>query len=425
MDRIRSVKGMNDLFEDALPTFRKIEHAARETFLTFGYGEIRTPILEDLKLFVRGVGETTDIVTKEMFHFVDGSGKGATEVGLRPEGTAAVVRALLQAGRLAPDADARYFYMGPMFRRERPQKGRYRQFHQFGAEAFHLDAPSIDVEQMALIHTLLTMLEIEGVEIIVNTLGDASDRETFSAALRTYYGDHQDLLSDDAKERLEKNPLRLLDSKDPKLVELAKNAPSPIDHIGDAARAHFDGVREGLERLSIPYRVDDKLVRGLDYYTRTVFEAVADTGLGAQNAVAAGGRYDGLVEQLGGKPTSGVGFAAGIERLVLMLEDAGRAEASAGPQILIAGADEAGVAAAERLVFELRKQGVRAEFDHRGGKVKAQVRRADRAQIPFVAIVGEREVDGKTVGVKQMATGDVQEVALTSDAILGALKSKA
>jgi len=424
-DRIKSVKGMHDLFEVDLATWRKLERAAQDTFTAFGYGEIRTPILEKTALFVRGVGEATDIVSKEMFRFDDSGGDGGkvTDVCMRPEGTAAVVRALLQAGKLTPDSDERVFYMGPMFRRERPAKGRFRQFFQLGAEAFGFTRPSIDVEMMAMVQTLLDELGLTGVKLLINTLGDPEDRAAYTEALKGYYQDHFDKLSDDAKDRLEKNPLRLLDGKEDVLVELAKDAPKIDGFLGDAAKAHFDDVREGLTRLKIPFVVEPKLVRGLDYYTRTVFEAVAESGLGAQNAVAAGGRYDGLVEQLGGKSMPGVGFAAGIERLVLLLEDAGKKLDKQPPQLMLIAADDAGRNAAEVLALDLRRQGTCVEVDHRGAKMKAQIRRADRASIPFVVVLGSREVEEGKGQLKKMATGDVQDVDLTADALSAGLQT--
>ncbi|MCP4501024.1 MAG: histidine--tRNA ligase [Deltaproteobacteria bacterium] len=424
MDRIKSVKGMHDLFEEQLSTWRVVERVAQDTFLAFGYGEIRTPVLEKTPLFVRGVGETSDIVSKEMFRFDDQGGDGkVTDVCLRPENTAAVVRALLQAGKLTPDSDERVFYMGPMFRRERPAKGRFRQFHQFGAEAFGFTRSSIDVEMMAMVHTLIDELGSSGVSLLINTLGDAEDRVAYTAALKDYYQDHFEQLSDDAKERLEKNPLRLLDGKEEILIKLAQDAPKIGGYLGDAARAHFDEVQEGLTRLNVPFVVEEKLVRGLDYYTRTVFEAVADSGLGAQNAVAAGGRYDGLVQQLGGKPMPGVGFAAGIERLVLLLENAKKTQLRSPARLMFIAADDAGRHFAEPLALALRKQGVKVELDHRGGKMKAQIRRADRANISFVVVLGTNEVESGKAQLKEMATGDVNEVDLNPESLLNTLRT--
>jgi histidyl-tRNA synthetase len=418
METLRAVKGMNDLFEDELATWRRVEEAARRTCSAFGYGEIRTPILEETALFVRGVGEETDIVTKEMYAFADGD----KSVCLRPENTAGVVRAMVEHGKLPADADERVFYVGPMFRRERPQKGRYRQFHQLGAEALGFSSASVDVEMMAMIAAFLDALGVTGVKLLVNTLGDAAERGPYADALRAYFGQHEAELSEDSKRRLTTNVLRILDSKDPKDRALAQGAPRTLDHLGDASRAHFDAVTNGLARLGIPFVVEPTLVRGLDYYTRTVFEVVAEAGLGAQNTVAAGGRYDGLVQTLGGRPTPAVGFAAGIERLVLLLQDAGKAANATGPELYLIGADDDGRASAERLAYGLRRRGVRVEIDHRGRSVKAQMRGADRSAARFTMVLGSREIAGGAADLKRMAGGDVSRVALDVDALDVAMK---
>jgi histidyl-tRNA synthetase len=423
-NRIQSIKGMNDLFEEALATWRHVEDTARAIFLRYGYGEIRTPTLEETQLFVRSVGEASDIVHKEMYTFLDGgeSAKGGTQVTLRPENTAGVVRALVQHGRLPADAEARVFYIGPMFRRERPQKGRYRQFHQLGAEAFGLTDASIDVEMMAMLHHFVEELGLSGVKLVLNSLGDAADRPPYLEALTAYFTAHKDKLSEDSQRRLELNPLRILDSKSEGDRALIADAPKPLEHLGDAAKAHFDEVLSGLEKLGVPYEVDDKLVRGLDYYTRTVFEVLAETGLGAQNAVAAGGRYDDLVETLGGRPTPGIGFAAGIERIVLLLEEAGKAVEPAPPALMLVGADDEGRAQAHALAAAVRRLGVSVEVDHRGRKVKAQLKRADRAQIALVGVIGDRERAEGKVGLKKMSDGSVHEVALEAEALAAAAR---
>ena len=418
METLRAVKGMNDLFEDELRTWRRVEESARRACIAFGYDEIRTPILEETALFVRGVGEETDIVTKEMYAF-DDAGKS---VCLRPENTAGVVRAMIEHGKLPADAEARVFYVGPMFRRERPQKGRYRQFHQLGAEALGFSSPSVDVEMMAMIAAFLDDLGVTGVKLLVNTLGDADERAPYADALRAYFGAHEERLSSDSKRRLTTNVLRILDSKDEGDRALAAGAPKTLDFLGAASRAHFDAVTGGLARLGIPFAVEPTLVRGLDYYTRTVFEVVAETGLGAQNTVAAGGRYDGLVQTLGGRPTPAVGFAAGLERLILLLQDAGKATPATGPDLYVVGADDDGRASAEKLAYGLRRRGRRVEIDHRGRSVKAQMRAADRSAARFTLVLGSREIAGGAADLKRMAGGDVSRVALDVDAIDVAMK---
>jgi histidyl-tRNA synthetase len=414
------VTGMDDLFEAELATWRHLERIAHETFQAFGFGEIRTPILEERALFVRGVGEGTDIVSKEMFAFEDRGDKdgASTHVVLRPENTAGVVRAMLEHGKLFADAYEQVYYLGPMFRRERPQAGRRRQFHQLGCEAFGTAEPGMDVTVIALVHTLLTRLGLSGhVTLHLNTLGDPADRTVYTAALVDYFTAHEARLSDDSRRRLHENPLRILDSKDEGDRVLVKDAPKPLQHLSARARSHFDDVKAGLDRLGIAYVVDDALVRGLDYYTRTVFEFVGEVGVGAQATVAAGGRYDGLVETLGGRPTPAVGFAGGIERLVMMMNALGTAAAPGRPALYLIGADDAGRARVEQLAQALRLQGIAVGADVRGRSVKAQMKAADRADARLSAVIGSGEVAAGTVKVKTMATGDVSEVALDAAAL--------
>jgi histidyl-tRNA synthetase len=421
-ERIQSVKGMQDLFEESLRTWRHVERTAADVFAAFGYGEIRTPIVEEVQLFVRSVGEATDIVEKEMYAFVDRD-REATHLALRPENTAGVVRALVQHGLLPADADARVFYIGAMFRRERPQKGRYRQFHQLGAEAFGFAQPAADVEMMAMLHVFAERLGLSGVSLIVNTLGDKADRPRYAAALQAYLSSHEGALSEDSRRRLHTNPLRILDSKDAGDQEIVRDAPKPRSFLSDDARAHFEAVMDGLTRLSVPFVVDDRLVRGLDYYTRTVFELLATTGLGAQNAVAAGGRYDNLVHELGGRETPALGFAAGIERIVLLLEDAGKTVGPRGADIMLIGADESGRRLAQVLAHGLRQRGLFVDVDVRDRGVKALMKRADKSGARKVVVIGDREQNEGRAQVKTMATGVVQDAALTVDSLVLALQS--
>ena len=411
---IRAVKGMHDLFEDELCTWRRVEALARDVFLRFGYGETRTPILEETQLFVRSVGETTDIVEKEMYTFADRD-KAGTSLCLRPENTAGVVRACLQAGKLHADAEVKLFYLGPMFRRERPAKGRFRQFHQLGAEAFGIDSPAVDVEMMAMLHMLLSELGLSGIELRVNSLGGPEDRPAYAEALRAYFGAHKGELCPDCQRRLDTNVLRVLDCKVPSDQALAADAPLTLDYLSHPSRAHFDAVLSGLDRLHIPHVVDPKLVRGLDYYSGTVFEALALSGLGAQNAVAGGGRYDGLVEELGGRPTPAIGFAAGIERIVLLLEESGKAEKPRPAKLMLIGADERGREAAERLGHELRGRGVHVEVDVKGRSVKAQMKHADRSGVEQVLVLGARELEASSAELKHMHAGTVETVPLHAE----------
>ena len=409
MSNIRAIKGMNDLFEEDLIWWRKITSTAEQIFQAYGYGEIRTPVLEEAQLFIRGVGETTDIVEKEMYLFEDRDKK---MVCLRPENTAGVVRALLQHGKIRPDMDERVYYFGQMFRRERPQKGRYRQFHQLGVEAFGVAEPSADVETMAMLHSFLTELGMKGVNLILNSLGEGAERQKYTLALKNYFMSHQSSLCEDCQRRLEKNVLRILDCKAENCKGLGDEAPTAIGYLDDASKQHFDAVENGLQRLNIPYTVSHRLVRGLDYYTRTVFEAMAETGLGAQNTVIAGGRYDGLVGQFGGKPTPAVGFAGGIERLVLLLKEGAGDLKMACPDLVLVGADDIGREKATELAFFLRAKGIFVEVDHKMRSVKAQMRRANRMEARYTMVLGDSEIRKNQADLKNLENGNVQEVEL-------------
>jgi histidyl-tRNA synthetase len=420
-DTISAIKGMDDLFEADLQDRRFIEDEARANFLAFGFGEIRTPIVEETALFVRGVGQGSDIVHKEMYAFEDrgrDDDKG-TSICLRPENTAGVVRAMLQAGKIFADAYEKLFYLGPMFRREQPQLGRRRQFHQLGCEALGYAEPGMDVEVMALVHVLLTRLGLAPhVKLLINSLGDAADRPAYNAALVAYFEQHRSQLSEDSRRRLSENPLRILDSKDPGDQALVAGAPRSVDHLSDEARTHFAAVQAGLTRLGIPFVVDTALVRGLDYYSRTVFEFVGATGLGAQSAVAAGGRYDGLVQTLGGRPTPAVGFASGIERLLLMRASLQLKAAAVVPSLMLVGADDDGRATCERLAHGLRMAGIRVAVDVRGRGMKAQLKSADKLGAIYVAVVGSQEVATGEVTLKRLADGDTStRAALTVDGL--------
>jgi len=419
---LQRVKGMDDLFEADLTTWRHVEGVARATFAAFGFGEIRTPVVEETAVFVRGVGASSDIVHKEMFAFDASFDDGeASSVCLRPENTAGVVRAMIEHGKLFADAYEQVFYIGPMFRRERPQAGRRRQFHQIGCESFGFAEAGMDVSVIACVHAILSRLGLaSSTKLLINSLGDPADRAGYTRDLVAYFSVHESKLSEDSVRRLKENPLRILDSKDPGDRALIADAPKPLASLGAEARAHFDAVKAGLDRLGIAYVVDESLVRGLDYYTRTVFEFVGTQGLGAQSTVAAGGRYDGLVETLGGRHTPAVGFAAGIERLVLMLEAAGLKQGPTVPAIALIGADDAGRAEVERLAHGLRLAGVAVYADVRGRSVKAQMKSADKVAARLCAVIGSGEVGGRTVQVKTMATGAVTPCALDVNA-LGAL----
>lgn len=407
-NRIHAVKGMNDLLPEQSPLWQQLEATARRVFGLYGYDEIRTPVLESTALFVRGIGEETDVVGKEMYTFED---RGGELVSLRPEGTAGAVRAYVEHSRHAVDPIQKWFYIGPMFRGEQPQKGRYRQFHQIGAELFGVSEPRADVELIAVIHRFLKAAGVEGVILRLNSLGDAESRPAYREALVNYFSPHADKLSETDRRRLGKNPLRLLDSKDPVTVELAKGAPSTLDHLSAASKAHFDAVLEGLAAVGVPYEVDPRIVRGLDYYTRTTFEFVATRGLGSQATVAGGGRYDGMVESLGGPATPAIGFALGLERLAILLEERAAA-ARRGPDLFLGVLGDAAGLEAMRLSEACRDAGLSVETTLKGTGVAKQFKRADRLKATYAAVLGEGELATRRVKLKKMATGEELELAL-------------
>ncbi|MBU1295775.1 MAG: histidine--tRNA ligase [Gammaproteobacteria bacterium] len=404
--KIQAIRGMNDILPDQSSVWLYLEKTVADVVKSYGYQQIRFPIVENTDLFKRGVGETTDIVEKEMYTFDDRNGESLT---LRPEGTASCVRAADQAGLLFNQTQ-RLWYTGPMFRYERPQKGRYRQFHQIGVESFGMGSADIDAELIILSARLWKKLGLlEHVELQLNTIGLASERETYKAALVDYLTEFKDQLDEDSQRRLGTNPLRILDSKDESTQTVLKDAPNLEDFIGEESQAHFDLLQAILKANGISYVINRRLVRGLDYYGKTVFEWVT-THLGSQATVCAGGRYDGLVEQLGGKSTPAVGFAMGIERLVLLLETLNLTpdEAKFSTDVfVISMGDDAELASfvlAERLreknsnLVVLRHCG--------GGNFKNQMKKADRSEARFTIVLGQDEIDNGICQVKDMSTGE-------------------
>ncbi|MHB8622389.1 MAG: histidine--tRNA ligase [Sulfuricaulis sp.] len=400
---IQAVRGMNDLLPEAVERWQRIEAVAREVVHSYGYREIRLPILEKSELFARSIGNQTDIVEKEMYSFEDRNGENLT---LRPEGTAGCVRAGIENGFLHNQVQ-RLWYAGPMFRHERPQKGRYRQFHQIGVEAFGIASPDLDAELILICARLWRSLGLEGVTLQLNSLGTLDSRAAYRRELVRYLETKRDSLDEDSQRRLDKNPLRILDSKNPAMQAIIDDAPSLFEHLDEAARAHFERLGDYLRQAGVAFTVNPRLVRGLDYYTHTVFEWTTDR-LGAQSAVCAGGRYDGLVEQLGGKPAPAAGFAIGIERLVelLGLPDDGAHKVSPHAYVVMLGeiAEKPGLILGERL----RDAGLRVESNGGGGGLKAQLKRADRSGARFALLLGEEEVRNKTVTVKDMRNSESQ-----------------
>ncbi len=424
-EKITAVKGMNDLLPETTALWRPIEACARETLSSFGFGEVRTPILEKTALFVRGVGEATDIVGKEMYTFEDGAteGRAGTLVSLRPEGTAPAVRAAIEHNQLAQGALVRWFYLGPMFRRERQQRGRYRQFFQVGAEIYGAATPQADAELIDAAQAFLSRLDLGALTLEINSLGDADCRPRYVEALIDFLQQRTADLCPECQRRLEANPLRVLDCKNAQCQAVSARAPT-IDGFWCApCRDHFARVRALLDALAIPYAVNPHIVRGLDYYTRTVFEFVShETGegsLGSQSTVCAGGRYDGLIQSLGGPATPAVGFAAGLDRLALLA--ARRASASPGPDLFLAPMGEAAILRALQLAAALRRCGLWVDQDLRGGGLKSQMRRADKVGARFALVLGESELASGRAALKRMDTGEVREIPLDPEAIAAAL----
>ncbi|EGV20104.1 histidine--tRNA ligase [Thiocapsa marina] len=403
---IQAIRGMHDILPEAVAAWHRIEDTARRILAAYGYAEIRTPILEVTDLFKRSIGEVTDIVEKEMYSFEDRNGES---LSLRPEGTASCVRAAIEHGLLVQPQ--RLWYRGPMFRHERPQRGRYRQFNQIGAEVFGLTGPDIDLELILLTARLWRALGLNGLRLEINSLGDPDERRLYREELVTYLEARREDLDAESLRRLHTNPLRVLDSKHPQTQKIVADAPTLMDHLGEDSLAHFQGMRHGLDQAGIPYRLNPRLVRGLDYYNRTVFEWITED-LGAQGTVCAGGRYDGLVEQLGGRATPAVGFALGLERLVELLALAGHAGEPAVHAYLVAVGDQAQLEApllAERLRDLLPRLRLVAHCG--GGSFKSQFKKADRSGATFALVLGEAEIAKGIVGVKPLRDeSDQQEL---------------
>ena len=395
-DKIQAIRGMNDVLPEEAHLWRFLEDAVRSVFEQYGYRGIRTPIVERTELFVRGVGEATDVVEKEMYSFTDAM--NGDRLSLRPEGTAPTVRAALEHNLLY-GGPQRLWYGGPLFRHERPQKGRYRQYHTFGAEALGYPDPDIDVELLLMARRVWQKLGLEGVELQINTIGSAEERRAFRAQLITHFERHKKALDEDAQRRLHANPLRLLDSKNPGMQEAIEAAPRLLDAVGAATRANFEAVQDGLRGAGIAYTINPRLVRGLDYYNLTVFEWV-DRRLGAQNAVCSGGRYDGLAEQLGGKPTPGCGFGIGVERTLLLLKDA--AVPRPVPDVYLVRQGAQAQRHAMRVAEQLRDAGIAVVLHSGSGNFGAQMKKADASGARFALIVGEDEAARGEVSVKPL-----------------------
>ncbi len=396
MNQIHSIKGVKDILPDESGAWQYIQQKARDIFHTFGYSEIIIPVIEFTELFSRSIGETTDIVEKEMYTFDDRDGKKIT---LRPEGTASVVRAYIEHNLRDTAPFSKLYYIGPMFRRERPQAGRYRQFYQIGAEVFGIGHYMIDAEIISMLNLLFDSLNIKGVELQINSIGCPQCRPAFREALKGFFADKTSELCDNCKRRFEFNPLRILDCKSTHCHALSEKAPKTVDYLCNDCLTHFNGVQESLKTACVPYINNPKLVRGLDYYTQTTFEFIGGT-LGAQNAVAAGGRYDNLVAELGGPSTPAVGFSIGMERLFSLFDSSNVTKQS--PSVFIVALGEQAQQQAFSIIIQLHKEGISTVMDYNGGSLKSQMRKADKLNSAQVIIIGEDELSKGVVVLRDM-----------------------
>lgn len=396
---LQSVRGMRDILPEQSASWQYIENTARELFSSYGYNELRSPIIESTDLFKRSIGDATDIVEKEMYTFEDRNGDSLT---LRPEGTAGTVRAGIQHG-LFHNQQQRLWYIGPMFRHERPQKGRYRGFYQAGIETYGIDGPQIDAEVIAIAARFWKKLGFENVRLEINSLGSNEARQVYREVLIEYFSKHQELLDEDSQRRLHKNPLRILDTKNPAMRKLVENAPNLLDYLDEESKEHFTGLKICLDKMKIKYIVNPRLVRGIDYYNRTVFEWITED-LGAQGTICAGGRYDGLVKQLGGRETSACGFGIGLDRLQLLVEEQNLNQAENKPHVffVMSGND------AELIGIELsetlrdKHPSLRLLVNAGGGSFKSQLKRADKSGAAYALILGESEVESQQIVIKPL-----------------------
>ena len=414
---IQSIRGMHDILPEQTGLWQHFESIVRDTVQSYGYREIRMPIVESTDLFCRSIGEVTDIVEKEMYTFEDRNGDSLT---LRPEGTASCVRAGIQHG-LFYNQQQRLWYMGPMFRHERPQKGRYRQFHQIGVETYGMDGPDIDAELILMTARLWKRLGLKDIQLQLNTLGSNEARAKYREVLSAYLSQHKAQLDEDSLRRLDTNPLRILDSKNPAMQEMIEAAPKLMDYLDDESREHFEQLKNILDAAGIEYTINTRLVRGLDYYCKTVFEWVTDQ-LGAQGTVCAGGRYDGLVEQLGGKPSTAAGFAMGIERLISLLEDQGSDMVHAPDVYFIMQGEQAqqqGVLLSEQIRDQWPE--LKLQVHCGGGSFKSQMKKADRSGALLALILGDNEVNEQTIAVKHLRERKDQQTIKQAD-IVSALR---
>lgn len=418
--KIQAPKGTRDILPSEIHKWQYVCNAFANHCDSFGYKEIRIPVFEHTELFQRGVGDTTDIVQKEMYTFYD---KGGRSITLRPEGTAGVVRSYIENGMSSLSMPIKLYYDITAYRYENVQKGRYREFHQFGVEAFGAAGPEIDVEVISILYMFFEKLGLKQTGLNINSIGCPTCRSSYHKKLKEYFRPNLSNFCDDCKNRFEKNPLRIIDCKNEGCNRFVSGAPTLVDNLCDECRIHFSGLRSGLDNLGIKYSLDPNIVRGLDYYTKTVFEFVSENG-GSQGTICGGGRYDGLVEECGGPPTPGIGFALGVERLLMELDSQGVEVAEPPtPDIYIAVLGQNALDFAQQLVYKLRGFGVRAETDLMGRSLKSQMKYADKKGFSFTIVVGDDEIEASKGVLKDMKTGDQKDVSL--DSIVDRLKNQA
>ncbi len=396
-------RGTKDIYGEEIRLWHKVEDVMREVCRLFGYNEIRTPMFEHTELFVRGVGEGTDIVQKEMYTFND---KGNRSITLRPEGTAGAARAYIEHSMYAEPAPTKLYYISPVFRYEKPEAGRFRQFHQFGIESYGSYSPASDAEVISLAYEIIKRLGLKNISLHLNSLGGAECRRQYNERLKAYLNENAKNLCETCNERLVKNPLRVLDCKNEGCKDTIKNAPSILEGLGTECRTHFEDLMSILIKMNIPFYVDSGIVRGLDYYTKTVFEFISND-IGSQSTVCGGGRYDSLIEECGGPKTGSVGFGMGIERLILALS-ANKSEetSSSNPHVFIGYIGKGGLTHAQSLTLDLRRKGFIAETDTVNRSVKAQLKYADKIKAAYSCIIGDDEILNKQINLKNMATGE-------------------
>ncbi len=417
---INKPRGTEDILPVDSPLWRKVEQTAHEVCKNFGFKEIRTPVFEDTSLFQRGVGDTTDVVQKEMYTFED---KGGRSITLRPEGTASLARSFIENSLYANPQPTKLYYLISCYRYEKPQSGRLREFHQFGIECFGGTSDATDAEIISLAVTFFERLGVKDLKLNINSIGCPECKKEYSKKLREYFEQYKDKLCDTCKSRLEKNPMRIIDCKSEICSELAKSAPKMIDNLCNECNEHFKNTLSLLDASGIKYEINPDIVRGLDYYTRTVFEITSDS-LGAQSTVCGGGRYNGLVEELGGKQTEGIGFAVGLERLIMILKAQGITfDSSDNPDIFISSIGEKADKKAQALVCSLRKLNVYAERDLCGRSVKAQMKYANKLNAKYSIVLGDDEIDSDKGEIKNMETGDIKTISLDAEDIIKILNN--